>query len=346
MNKISDELVCKGCKRKAKNGPICGVCGTVFHPSCVERIKKCCGVNIVLSNPNTPSDVDLLNEPLVASFLSSSLFTDILSKVVRSETEKLRQEVEFLRADVTKLRESQNDLMKLLSKDVFLKSTKKSDAACRMDYDCDKDESSYNSYKKSWICNHQDLIRSEKKVTDEHNVTRKYINNESEVNYKSAVEKPLSSVFDGKNAQSLLKFNHSDKRETLKTNAILGEMPLLDNNSLAITNASIQHEENNGHGWEQPRYLRKESSKKANGKLRFITGKKSNSSLRTIEKKHFYYLGRIDPAMNVDDVENYIHSELNISYAKCTLLRSDEHYKSFKLEICQSESDNILNGDS
>lgn len=39
-----ESKICKYCKKKANNGPICAKCGTIYHPSCSYRIRKCCNL--------------------------------------------------------------------------------------------------------------------------------------------------------------------------------------------------------------------------------------------------------------------------------------------------------------
>ena len=96
---------------------------------------------------------------------------------------------------------------------------------------------------------------------------------------------------------------------------------------------------NENGNWHQPRYLRKRN------KSSIVTGIKQSSHLLTVEKKHFYYIGRIDPSMSSDNVVNFIKNDLQIANVSCDLLSDKGEFKSFKVGIPQSAAANILNSD-
>lgn len=99
--------VCK-CKVKAKSGPKCSICGRLFHPACAEKY-KCCGITVCAKYDPAEDSVTAM------SFLRSSSFAELLSSIIKAETSELRSEISMLRSELQILKDSNVELIKMLS---------------------------------------------------------------------------------------------------------------------------------------------------------------------------------------------------------------------------------------
>lgn len=112
---------CLYCRIVAVKGPRCVNCDRVFHPKCLERLNDvkvvnpdevvCCeSVGSKSGGENTKNE-----ENVIIAFLESDRFKDILKSSLNCEIIALKEEVNNLRDEVKILKESNIDLIKLLT---------------------------------------------------------------------------------------------------------------------------------------------------------------------------------------------------------------------------------------
>lgn len=107
-----DDLLCKGCNKKAKSGPQCGECGGRYHPSCADRCRKCCGAPL----GNVCVTADHAGASAILDFLSGPIFEGIVANIVRVETYELHGKIAKLQEEVANLRSSNIEMVRLLTR--------------------------------------------------------------------------------------------------------------------------------------------------------------------------------------------------------------------------------------
>jgi hypothetical protein len=104
---------CKLCGVNVKNPCECKKCKSVFHPSCFDRAMQAKNQtcvhekDVALSFSTNSSDV-------IMEFLKSNEFQDIVINAVSVETEKLRQQMIELKAEVENLKLSNIGLVRVM----------------------------------------------------------------------------------------------------------------------------------------------------------------------------------------------------------------------------------------
>lgn len=80
---------CAVCKRTIMKGfAKCNICNKVYHPSCSNRVKKCCDEEIMLSSDCTPGSVSPITEAVNKKITNESTQLELLLKIIHELEEK------------------------------------------------------------------------------------------------------------------------------------------------------------------------------------------------------------------------------------------------------------------
>ena len=111
VNVMSSSTCCLYCKIIAVKGP---KCGRIFHPKCLDRLSDVTIINSEKVNCCDTSDIATKSMDVI-TFLRSDGFKNLISDIVETKVTELRNEINDLKVEVKILKDSNIDLIKLLT---------------------------------------------------------------------------------------------------------------------------------------------------------------------------------------------------------------------------------------
>ncbi|KAJ3656985.1 hypothetical protein Zmor_016021 [Zophobas morio] len=300
-------LPCRKCKILPVSGLLCVKCGSLSHPSCVKILKNiklisdtqiiCCD-NVDGSSKN---ELDSVNLSLHSSPTNSTVDISVL---IKKAMEPLLEEIKYLRAEIISLKESNIDLVKVLTsanvsdnKSLFSSKLKKVDPI----------PSSYVGQKRTEPMSKKPgfIISNHEKL---HTRNENIRNDDKGCKQTSAVpQTPPSRTW------------HSEVEDSL-------------------SNVSVEEK------WTVPRRSRRNRKKQPPPIIgTSVAASASESNFRsTYVKKAWFYVGKVNKETSSDDVKSYISGKLPSDEVTVDKLNTQGSYQSFRVGVKFAYKDTLF----